>query len=289
MQGSQKTEEGREMRTRLSRLKPAVLGLAFLLILSSSAYADPIGPGFDLFETQKGTQVTIPGLGRFTLAGAALDPTLGNTDTIVQRLAGTDFPGGIGTVPLQLYALNLRTIRGIAPKANLINLRVIGGTSLGVPEPIGEMTISQFSPAIGGQFSSSLPINALVTATRLDGTVVFQGTLSATLTSSGNLWSSTPAHGYPSTSAFPAGNFYPLVDPRTGAAVVGQESGSAFSETHVITPSSTIAAGTPEIDSTALGAAATLLVGGVVTLRGRRRDLKWSQGSHGSLAPAARS
>ena len=65
------------------------------------AWATPIAPGFDLFETIPITEVDLgPEIGIVQLEGVPIGP--GNTDTIVERLQGIDpLDGRQDTSPAQ--------------------------------------------------------------------------------------------------------------------------------------------------------------------------------------------
>src|SRR5689334_21159154 len=96
-------------RSMGGRLPLTILTLILASGLSSSALADPILPGYDLFRTPPGTAV-VPVFGGIPLQGVPI-PGLGNTDTIVQRLQGiTVFPD---TIQTEIIALSLTSITPI--------------------------------------------------------------------------------------------------------------------------------------------------------------------------------
>ena len=189
-----------------------------------SASADPIGPGFDLFATQPGTFAILPGIGMVAfMGGPPLIPGT-NVDTIVERLQGINpFPvGGVGTIDIVLRELSLQSV---AP----VN---IGGTFFDVfataspSQTLGSMTVFH-STANGGVFTSTLPINALLTFMPVGGGASFSAPFSTTLMSACT-WSHTPPPGYPTPPEFPSGGFFAL-----GPCV---EASSAGNEAHVVGP-----------------------------------------------------
>lgn len=189
-----------------------------------TASADPILPGFDLFATQPGTFANIPGVGPvFFMGGQPLIPGT-NVDTIVERLQGINpFPiGGTGTIDIILRELSLQSI---AP----VN---IGGTFFDVfvtelpNQRLGTMTVVHTN-ANGGVFSSSLPIDALLTFTPVGGGMSFSMNFAATLTSNCE-WSHTPPPGYPMPPQFPAGRFFPIAQRCI-------EMSSSGNEVHIVT------------------------------------------------------
>jgi hypothetical protein len=259
-------------KRKLARIAVGVLACALVLTCGASVRADPIGPGFDLFQTDPGTQVTFPGIGVVNLMGVPIGGALGNTDTIVERLTGINpFPvGGTGMVPIQLFALQLRSTAPVNIGGSFFDVFVQGGTLFNQPENIGTLT-AVHSVVAGGTFASMLPVIANVTFTNVNNPdITFVQLFSDTL-AGGGMWSHTPAPGY-NGGRFPNGGFFPDVSPMNGKAKQAQESGSAFSETHVFHPTGTTLNGVPEVGSASLAGALTFLVGGVAALRGRRRS-----------------
>jgi len=168
--------------------------------------ADPIGPGFDLFHTLPGTFHNIPNMGIgvvfFQGGRPLLDDT--NTDTIVERLQGIDpFPvGGTGTIPIILRGLSLQSVVPVN----------IGGTFFDIfataaaTQDLGSMTVVH-STANGGTFTSTLPVNVLLTFMQVGGGMSFSTTFSTILTAN-CAWSHTPPPNYPMPPQFPSGRFF---------------------------------------------------------------------------------
>jgi hypothetical protein len=196
----------------------------FLIAAAPCAALGPVGPGFDLWQTMPGTAVDLTGMPGLMsnpivpLTGVPL-PGLGNTDTIVERLAGGDPTLGPIMVPIELVALNLRSISPITVSGSNYDLKVISGTMMGEPpNPLGTITIAH-EFLNGGTWTSTLPVNAKLTFTEVGNPsntfdapapVVFDNPIGQTL------WSHTPGMMDQHTHDLQAGNFYPGIDPFTG-------------------------------------------------------------------------
>jgi len=235
------------------------------------ASADPIEPGYDLFFTEPSTtHVTmdfgggpqnIPLMGYrppvIALFTAPLNnPAYNDTDTIVQRHAGIDpLPvGGSGIIPIELVALSLVSVNPVLIGPDFYDLSVLGGALLtpSTPSLWGSMTVNHEVPN-GGTFTASLPVHATITFTQVGNPLnTFPVPFLDTFTSSG-IWSHTPrfddVHIDP---PFPAGNFYPGVDPHTSQKVLTVE--ESLLAAHGVLP-----AQTPEPGSLTLIAGALLL------------------------------
>lgn len=194
------------LKVNLIRRLVCVFVVTIALGVGHTASADPIGPGFDLFTTVPGTFANIPGIGVvFFMGGQPLIPET-NTDTIVERLQGIDpFPvGGMGTIDIILRELSLQSV---AP----VN---VGGTFFDVfvtelpDQTLGSMTVFHTTDG-GGTFTSTLPINALLTFVPVGGGESFTATFSTILMANCG-WSHTPPPGYPTPPEFPSGGFFPL-------------------------------------------------------------------------------
>ena len=187
-----------------------------------TASADPIGPGFDLFTTLPGSFANIPGIGVVAfVAGPPVIPGT-NVDTIVERLQGINpFPvGATGTIPIILRELSLQSAAPVNVGGIFFNVVVTEAPN----QALGSMTVVH-SIADGGIFTSTLPINAVLTFTQVGGGLTFTQDFFTILTASCQ-WSHTPPPGYPMLPDFPSGNFFP----------VGQCVESADNEAHVVEP-----------------------------------------------------
>jgi hypothetical protein len=195
--------------------------LAIILILARpiTSQADPLVlAGFDLFQTQPGTQVNLNpvGLGTQPFIGVPLgtfDFGMGpvavfNTDTIVQRLE--DATPSNPTIPLEVVALQLMSVNQFTLGGNTGFLFVTLQSVRGGPTSTGTMTIT-FGPE-GGTFDSTLNIAFDMRFGSLDGPILFSDTL--VLMANDVLWSHFPPAGaviIPGVndlnSLFPVGTF----------------------------------------------------------------------------------
>lgn len=204
------------------------LVLAFVLTIAfgvgHTASADPILPGFDLFATQPGTFANVQGIG-FVLfmGGQPLIPGT-NTDTIVERLQGIDpFPlGGMGTIPIVLRGLSLQSVAPVNFNGILFDVVATAAAN----QTLGSMTIIH-STVDGGTFTSTLPINAVLTFTEVGGGMSFTADFSTILVSA-CVWSHTPPPNYPELPDFPSGRFF-----ARGPCV---ETSATGNEVHVVSP-----------------------------------------------------
>ena len=212
------------LRINLLRRLVYAFVITVALGVGQTASADPIGPGFDLFATQPGTFANLPGIGMvFLMGGTPLTPGT-NVDTIVERLQGIDpFPvGGTGTISIILRDLSLQSVAPVNIGGTFFNVVV---TELPV-QALGTMTIFH-STVDGGVFTSTLPIDALLTFTPVGGGMSFSMNFSTVLRSACT-WSHTPPPNYPMVPEFPSGDFFAL-----GPCVEISDSGN---EAHVISP-----------------------------------------------------
>lgn len=211
---------------------------------SGSAWATPLLPGYDLFETPAGgaTNIATP-FGLVELKGKAIGPF--NTDTIVQRTNPSPNPipdNTNGTFDIEIVALSLVSVTPINFGGVLADLYVtINKLGIpGLPQPVplppstGQATITSHNDSLGagggGTFDSFFDIftDLIITmpgsdpnnpANWLIPPQVFQDQFTQT----GGVWSHTPRADDPHTPEFPAGNFYPGVDPVTLGKVLTPE------------------------------------------------------------------
>ena len=113
------------MTRRLAHLACGVVASAFLLIPAGKASASVLDSarvrvGYDLLQTNS-SSTAFPGLGNlmgvplgtYNFGGSVGTVSVGNTDTIVQRLADavtSTLPGTAPTIADQLDALDLETV-----------------------------------------------------------------------------------------------------------------------------------------------------------------------------------
>ena len=201
------------------------------------AWATPIAPGFDLFETIPITEVDLgPEIGIVQLEGVPIGP--GNTDTIVERLQGIDpldFPTGVDTIDIELVALSLRSAAPIDIEGTLFDLDVTSGFLLGEPDnPLGQMTIFHTDPN-GGTFDAELPVDASLVFTEVDNpeNTIIQP-FSDVFRSTG-VWSHTPGPNDAHNEEFPSGDFNAGINPETGEPNPTEEIATAA--IHTVVPS----------------------------------------------------
>jgi hypothetical protein len=137
-------------------------------------FGQQVDPGWDLFDTQAGT--TFQGnpfvgdpVGSYNFGGSIGTQSVGNTDTIVQRLAAAT-PGS-PTIPLLMDALQLESATPISFGGGplgfyFITLQSSDGTG---PASTGSMTIN-FGP---NTFTSSLDVFFDVHYGALNGPIVY--------------------------------------------------------------------------------------------------------------------
>jgi len=145
--------------------------VASLVGTNQSAWATPIDPGFDLFETQPETFVDIctevPGSipCKIPFEGVPIGP--GNTDTIVERLQGSGpvfNPPDMVTVDIEIVALSLRSTTPV-DLGGLGTLWDVEVTLSGI-QSTGFMTIFK-TDNDGGTFDAVLPVDPLLTFTEV--------------------------------------------------------------------------------------------------------------------------
>lgn len=224
-----------------------------------SAWATPLLPGYDLFETPAGgaTTITTP-FGLVELQGKAIGPF--NTDTIVQRTNPSPNPipsNTNGTFEIELVALSLVSVAPINIGGGVfadlyVTINKLGIPGLPQPDPLppstGKATITSHNDSLGsgggGTFESFFDIftDLIITvpgsdpnnpANWLTPPQVFQDRFTQT----GGIWSHTPRPDDPHNAQFPAGNFYPGVDPVTLGKVLTPE--QALLAQHGVLPAQT--------------------------------------------------
>ena len=197
-----------------------VLSFAVLLVCAMPLSAQTAG--YDLLQTGSGASIDLSsaGLGTVPLQGVPIQASTGSTDTIMHRTQDT--VGG-GTTPVNVTALFMKSTSSTTYQGQSVDVYVTLNNSGGaistsvLPQPdslsasTGTVTVRS-----DGTFDSSITVNADVifvkagtSVTNSANYVGHQAASSISLTSSGSSWSSTPPAGYPSSSTFPSGGFYP--------------------------------------------------------------------------------
>ena len=198
----------------------ATLSLALLMICSLPLSAQT--PGYDLLQTGTGAAVDLSsvGLGSVPLQGVPIQSSTGSTDTIMQRTK--DVTGG-GTTPVNVNAVFMKSTRSVSFQGQQVDVYVTLNNSGGtiptsvLPQPDAlSASGGTLTSRSDGTFDSNITVNADVifvkagaSVTNPANYVAHQPAPSVTLASSGSSWSSTPPPGYPSSTTYPSGGYYP--------------------------------------------------------------------------------
>jgi hypothetical protein len=213
------------LKVNLIRRLVCALVVTIALGAANTALADPILPGFDLFNTRPGTFHIIPNIGIVLFTGGPPLIPETNTDTIVERLQGIDpLPvGGMGTIDIILRELSLQSVAPVLIGGTLFDI-----TATAAPmQSLGSMTIFH-TTVDGGTFTSILPVDVLLTFMPVGGGMSFSTTFSTILTSN-CVWTHTPPPGYPTRPEFPSGGFF-VVGPCVEVSLPLQN------EVHIVEP-----------------------------------------------------
>ena len=195
--------------------------LLFVLCLSLPGLAQ--SAGYDLLQTASGSSIDLSsaGLGTVALSGVPIQGSLGNSDTIMHRTSNV--PSGGGNVPVNVTALFMKSTNPVTYQNQSTDVYVTINNSGGnistsvLPQPdslsgsSGSLTVRT-----DGTFDSSFSVNADVIFVKA-GTSVGNSSnwighkpaSGITLSSTNSTWSSSAPSGYPSSSSFPSGGFYP--------------------------------------------------------------------------------
>jgi hypothetical protein len=199
------------------------LAMTFTALLVFSAAAAAQNAGYDLLQTGNGAQIdlTSAGLGQVPLQGVPIQGTTGNTDTIMHRTQ--NIPSGGGTTPVNVNALFMKSQNPVTFQGQQVDVYVTVNNSGGtistsvLPQP------DALSPSTGsvtarsdGTFDSNITVNADVifvkagtSVTNSANYVGHQPASAISLTSSNSTWSASAPSGYPSSTTYPSGGFYP--------------------------------------------------------------------------------
>lgn len=192
-----------------------------VLLIACSLPASAQTAGYDLFQTGSGASVDLSsiGLGNVSLQSYPIQSSLGNTDTIVHRTQDT--VGG-GSSPVEVTALFMKSASSVTFQGQAVDVYVTINKSGGMiptttlPQPDTTSSSGNVTVRSDGTFDSSLTVNADLIFVKA-GTpvtdsanyVAHQTAPSITLASTNSTWSATPPSGYPSSTSFPPGGFYP--------------------------------------------------------------------------------
>ncbi len=178
--------------------------------------------GFDLLQTAAGAKVDLTkmGLGVVALKGVPIEACTGNTDTIMRRTQ--DVPAGGGIVPLEVFALFMKSTAPVKLKGQRADLYVTINNSGG---KISTATLPQpdvLPPSTGTldvhtnhTFDTKIEVVADLIFVKAGKSPKSAGDIlehqpasPITLTAPDSTWSSKPFPNYPQCKEFPAGNFY---------------------------------------------------------------------------------
>jgi hypothetical protein len=199
-----------------------IAALSLCPILASAQSAP--SAGYDLLTTASGTSVDLSsiGLGTVPLQGVPIEAALGSADTIMNRPGNTTF--GVAQT-LNVAALFMESTNPVEFDGQSADVYVTLNNSGGListnvlPQPDtlnpsgGTITVSS-----GGTFTANFVVNADVifvphgsSVTNPSNYIAHQAAPQVTLSPATSTWSSTPPSGYPSSSTFPSGGFYPIL------------------------------------------------------------------------------
>src|SRR5437588_4393145 len=209
------------MKRYSSPLLKSLFVAAMLLACSLAVTAQ--SAGYDLLQTGSGASVDLSsiGLGQVPLQGVPIQGATGSADTIMHRTQ--DVPAGGGSVPVELYALSMKSQNSVTFQGRQADVYVTVNNSGGnistssLPQP------DALSPSTGtvtvrsdGTFDSSITINAQLIFTTAGGNpansadvIGHQAASPITLSSTNSSWTASAPSGYPSSSTYPSGGFYP--------------------------------------------------------------------------------
>ncbi|MFZ0773240.1 MAG: hypothetical protein WCA49_22270 [Candidatus Sulfotelmatobacter sp.] len=214
---------------------PKALAIVMLLIaglcvfsIFASAQAAPTA-GYDLLTTGAGASVDLTsiGLGVVPLQGVPIESSLGEADTIMHRPGNTTF-GQAQT--LLVTALFMKSTNSVVFEGKNADVYITLNNSAGViptsvlPQPDtlnasgGTVTINS-----GGTFTSNFVMNAdviLVNAgtsvTNPSNYIAHQASPQVSFTPAASTWATAAPSGYPYSTTFPSGGFYPIKPVHTG-------------------------------------------------------------------------
>jgi len=192
-----------------------------VLLVACSLPAAAQTAGYDLLQTGSGASVDLSsiGLGKVSLQSFPIQSSLGNTDTIMHRTKDT--VGG-GSTPVEVTALFMKSASSVTYQGQSVDVYVTlnnsGGTipTTTLPQPDSTSSSGTVTVRSDGTFDSSITVNADLifvkagtSVTNSANYVAHQGAPSISLSSTNSTWSAGAPSGYPSSSSFPSGGFYP--------------------------------------------------------------------------------
>lgn len=203
----------------------------FAAVLLTASLMSAQSAGYDLFQTGSGASVDLSsiGLGVVSLAGVPIQSATGNADTIMYR--PQDVPAGGGTIPVNLFALLMKSQSHVTYNNQSADVWVTVNNSGGaisttvIPQP-DSLSASSGTLTVytNNTFDSTITINADVIIVTANGSpsnssqvLGHQAGPAITLSQTGSSWSTTAPSGYP-ISATPTSGLAATSGPRGAAA-----------------------------------------------------------------------
>jgi hypothetical protein len=209
------------------QLLAIVISLIAVLCLGSNLASaqSPPSAGYDLLTTASGTSINLSSIGlgsSIPLQGVPIEASLGSTDTIMNRPDNVVYGTAQSLNVTALFMMSTSPVEYDGQSADIyVTLNNSGGlisTSV-LPQPDtlnasgGTITVSS-----GGTFTANFVVNADVifvphgaSVTNSANYLGHQAAPQVTLSPATSTWSTTAPSGYPSSSTFPSGGFYPIL------------------------------------------------------------------------------
>jgi len=206
----------------------SMIAASSLCSILASAQSAPTA-GYDLLTTASGASVDLTsiGLGVVPLQGVPIESSLGSADTIIHRPGNTTF--GVSQT-LSVTALFMESTNPVDFQGQNADVYVTLNNSGGsistsvLPQPDnlnpsgGSITISS-----GGTFTTNFVMNADIifvphgsSVTNPGNYIAHQPSPQVSFSPATSTWSTTPPSGYPSSSTFSSGGFYPVLPAHNG-------------------------------------------------------------------------
>jgi hypothetical protein len=208
---------GMPVRLAVGLSAPAIAFLCFSATASAQSY--------DLFQTGSGAYVDLSSmnLGSVNLQGIPIQGSTGNTDTMMQRGTLSN-----NVYPVVCYALFMESTSPVTYNGELVDVYITVNNTAGSAYPISESVLPQLDSITqpsgntitltsSSTFNSSISVNADVILVTHGGSVTnsndikgHQAAPSINLSTTNSTYSSTAPSGYPNSSSYPSGGFYPV-------------------------------------------------------------------------------
>src|ERR1700685_421867 len=212
---------------KFSKLAARAFAVVCIGSILAAGQAAPVA-GYDFLSTGDGASVDLTsiGLGVVPLEGVSIEAALGVTDTIMHRPANTVFTQ---SQSLLVTALFMKSVNSLEFQGQLADLYITLNNSAGaipttvLPQPDtlntsgGTITIDG-GQSTGGTFNATFVMNADAifvhagtSVTNPANYIAHQAAPQVSFSPATSSWSTTPPAGYPSSTTFPSGGFYPIM------------------------------------------------------------------------------